>query len=202
MTLKPSLYAAILSAGLLAGSGLAQTTPHEGHHAAAKSGEAMKVGKSDHTFMTKAAQGGMFEVKMAQVAQEKASSEEVKEFARMIEADHKKANEQLKELAQQKGVNLPEDMGPQHSATVERLSKLSGEVFDHAYVQDQIKDHKKDIQAFKQEGKSGMDSDVKQFAASTVPTLEKHLDRAQQLTPVSGMRSRKAEKKTETEMKK
>ena len=66
-------------------------------------------------------------------------------------------------------------------ATVEKLSKLSGEAFDRAFAKDMLSDHKKAVSAFRTESRSGKDPEVKAFAAKTLPTLEGHLKQAEDL---------------------
>ena len=131
------------------------------------------------------------EVEVARLAQEKASSNEIKEFARKLEQDHTKANDQLKHLAAQKNVQLPADMGA-HKAMVDKLRNLSGDQFDKAFLKMQTKDHKKDVSEFQKESERAMDSDVKTFASSTLPTLQEHLRQSQELQ--GSTRGRKAEK--------
>ncbi|MGH9410647.1 MAG: DUF4142 domain-containing protein, partial [Vicinamibacterales bacterium] len=68
----------------------------------------------------------------------------------------------------------------QDKATKMRLSKLSGESYDKAYMRDMVKDHEHDVAAFKKEADSGKDPDIKAFAAKTLPTLEEHLKLAKE----------------------
>jgi putative membrane protein len=158
---------------------------------AAGEGEKSMVSQNDRNFMTKAAQGGMMEVQLAQLAQQKAASEEVKQYAHKLEQDHTKANEELKKIAQDRQVNLPSDLGP-HQQELAKFQNLSGEAFDREYIKMQIKDHKKDIGEFRKQANRGMDSDLKAFASAQLPTLEQHLQQAQQLSSSTGTRSRKA----------
>lgn len=140
--------------------------------------------------MMEAAMGGMMEVQAAQLAQQKASSEEVKSFAKQLEQDHTNANNELKQLAATKNVNLPTDMGPKHQAHITRLQALSGDQFDREYSKMMVADHKKDVSLFQRHSTRSMDSDVKGFAAKTLPVLQGHLEKAQQLQ--TSTRSRKA----------
>jgi len=123
----------------------------------------------------KVAQGGMLEVELGKLAQAQASSDAVKQFGSRMVTDHSKANDQLKELAAQKGVTLPAAMSNQQKHDVSKLASLSGAAFDSAYVSMMVQDHKKDVAEFQKESKSGKDSDVKGWAATTLPTLEGHL---------------------------
>jgi putative membrane protein len=141
---------------------------------------------ADTKFMKEAAEGGMAEVALGQLAAEKASSSEVKKFGQRMVDDHSKANDELKQLASQKNVDLPKDLSAKDKATKAMLEKLSGEQFDQAYMKDMVKDHKKDVSDFRRESKSAQDPDVKKFAAETLPTLEDHLKQAESVaTPMT-----------------
>ena len=129
---------------------------------------------SDQTFLKEAAEGGLAEVELGQLALEKSSNEDVKRFAQLMVEDHGKANEDLKQLATQKGVSLPSEPTAKQKAKKEQLSKLSGDEFDRAYMSDMLKDHRTDIAAFEKESDSGKDSDIKKFASQALPTLRAH----------------------------
>jgi putative membrane protein len=135
----------------------------------------------DQAFVHEAAMGGMAEVDLGQLAKEKATNEKVKAFAERMVTDHGKANDELKSLAASKQITLPTAIGPKHQATHDRLAKLSGSAFDHAYVRDMVTDHQKDVAAFMRESNSGRDSDVKAWATKTLPTLKDHLKMIQDL---------------------
>jgi len=172
---------------------------HQGHVAGAggnAGSDGPMVGKADHQFIMDAAMGGLMEVQAAQMAQQKASSQEVKDYARRLEQDHTKANDQLKTVAQQRQVSLPTDIGPKHQAMVTKLNGLSVPEFDRAYMNMMVQDHRKDIKMFERESERGMDTDVKSFASTTLPTLREHLQQAEQLN--MSTRSRKADKSSGT----
>ena len=138
---------------------------------------------ADQKFIKEAADGGLAEVELGQLATEKGSSDDVKKFGQRMIDDHGKANDQLKQIASSKGVDLPSEPSAKNKATKDRLSKLSGEQFDKAYMTDMLQDHKKDIAAFRRESTSGRDQDVKSFATQTLPTLQDHLKDAQSIAP-------------------
>jgi putative membrane protein len=138
---------------------------------------------ADTKFMKAAAEGGLAEVALGQLAVERASSSEVKKFGQRMVDDHSKANDELKQLAAEKSVDLPQDLSAKDKATKAALEKLSGEQFDHAYMKDMVKDHKKDVSDFRRESTSAHDPDVKKFASKTLPTLEDHLKQAESIAP-------------------
>ena len=147
-----------------------------------KMGKSGSLTFSDKTFMKKAAQGGMAEVQLGQLAAEKGSSDEVKKFGQRMVDDHSKANDQLKQLAASKGVELPTSLNSKDEATKNRLSKLSGNAFDRAYMQDMVKDHTQDVSEFKKASQTAKDSDLKNWASQTLPTLEDHLKTAKSVS--------------------
>lgn len=134
-----------------------------------------KVSSADSKFIKEAAGGGMEEVQLGQLAAQKATDPDVKNFGQKMVDDHSKANDQLKQLASQKGVTVASALPASKQKDVNKLSKLSGAAFDKTYVKMMVDDHKKDVAEFKKESKSAKDSDLKGWASSTLPTLEDHL---------------------------
>lgn len=138
---------------------------------------------ADTDFMKKAAQGGMAEVALGELAVKNSSNPGVKKFGQRMINDHSKANDQLKQLASQKGVQLPEDLSVDDKATKEELSKFSGAKFDRQYMEDMVRDHEKDVADFQRESTSAQDPDLKSFVTRTLPTLQEHLKQAQSIVP-------------------
>lgn len=150
---------------------------------AAGGGASAAVSAADRNFVMKAAQGGLAEVQLGQLAAEKASNEDVKKFGQRMADDHAKANDQLKQLAASKNIAVPTQPSAKEKADADRLTKLSGEAFDHAYMREMVKDHMKDVAEFKRQSKSGKDGDIRNFASQTLPTLQDHLSSARSLVP-------------------
>ena len=136
---------------------------------------------ADRKFMTKAAASGMAEVEMGKLAQTKAANEQVKQFGARMEADHSKANAELKSLAASKNVELPQAPPKKEIAMMDKLKGMSGAEFDRAYMSHMVADHKKDVALFEKEASAGKDPQVKAFAGKTLPTLREHLQMAQGL---------------------
>jgi putative membrane protein len=132
---------------------------------------------SDKNFVTKAAEGGLAEVQMAQLAQKKAQKQSVKDLANRLYADHSKAGDELKSIA--KEITWPTAMNLKQQREYNRLQALSGEAFDREYVNRQIKDHKDDIDMFEHEAKHGDNAEVKAWAAKNLPVLREHLSMAE-----------------------
>src|SRR5215471_18122090 len=157
---------------------------------------AQEQAKSDPTaqsFLKEAARGGMMEVTLGQMAADKAHNEAVKNFGLRMIKDHGQANEELKNLAKSEDVSLPSDMGSEGKELQQRLQKLSGAEFEQAYMQEMLKDHKKDIEAFNQEAQNGKDPEVKNWAAKTLPTLREHYQLGQAAAEKIGLKTSAAD---------
>ena len=138
-----------------------------------------KLASSDRKFVTEALKGGMAEVELGKLASEKASTDAVKQFGQRMVDDHGKAGEELKKIAQDKGVTPPAELDGKHKRLHERLSKLSGAEFDRAYMEEMVKDHRNDVKEFQREAGRAKDPDVKSYASKTLPTLQEHLKQAE-----------------------
>lgn len=132
-------------------------------------------------FMTRAAQGGMAEVQLGQMASQKAQNPEVKKFGQKMVQDHTNANTELKALAAKKNVTLPTELDAEHKALMTRLQGLSGAEFDKAYMDAMVDDHEKTVDLFQNQADDGDDADVKAFASKTLPNLKAHLQMAKDI---------------------
>jgi putative membrane protein len=146
-----------------------------------------KAGGADTMFVNQAAKGGMMEVAKGKLAAQKASRDDVKQFAQRMVDDHTKAGDELKSVASGKNITLPPDQpSAQDQAMLDKMGKMDGAAFDRAYIADQVKDHEKTIALFEKEARNGKDAELKAFAEKTLPTLKDHL------TAVRGPKAKRA----------
>ena len=131
--------------------------------------------EDDAKFVLTAAEGGMIEVKLGELAQTNAMSASVKEFGKMMAQDHGKANGELKALAASKNISIPDSLGGKKRDKFNDLAGKKGKDFDKAYTEFMVEDHKEDIDAFKKEADNGNDAAIKEWAAGKVSILEHHL---------------------------
>jgi putative membrane protein len=155
--LRFSVLALVLASLSFAGLAVAEESP------ASKSSS---LSAKDKTFMHKAAKGGMMEVAMGKLAEQNGMSDDVKSFGKRMVTDHSKANDELKSIAEKKGVKL---------SSKEPSEKWSS---DKAYIDMMVKDHEKDLAEFQEEAKNGSDADVKKFAEDTAKVVQEHFDLA------------------------
>jgi len=165
----PKIYFLTRSVLALAGASLAGAALAQG----------AAVPAADRAFAEKAAAGGAAEVEGGKVAEQRAANDKVKQFGARMVQDHGKANDELKQIASGKGLQLPSAPDAHDQQEMARMQKLSGAEFDRAYMDHMVKDHKKDIAEFKKQASSGKDPEIKAFAAKTLPTLQEHLKMAE-----------------------
>jgi len=119
--------------------------------------------------MQKAATGGMMEVDMGAMAQERGASDQVKQFGARMVKDHGMANDELRRIAGAKGVTLPAKPDKSMHRDSQKMAAMSGADFDRAYMKHMVDDHKKDVALFKKAADSSKDGELKAFAAKTLP---------------------------------
>jgi len=127
----------------------------------------VKMSQKDVSFIQKAGGGGQQEVENGKLAEKQGKSADVKRIGARMVADHTKANKELTELANRKGVKF--------DTRGVRAQNIGAADFDRQYLKLLEVDHKKDIAEFQKEAKSGDDRDLKAWAAKTLPMLQEHL---------------------------
>ncbi len=148
---------------------------------AAPSSASSPSSNPDQEFVTKAAQGNSAEVELGKVVAAKSKNPSVKQFAQMMVKDHTTALNELQELAQTKNLNFNDDLPDDAKELQTKLSSDTGKQLDKDYMDSMVEDHQKDVQEFTDKSQNAKDSDVKQWASKTLPTLQKHLEKAQQI---------------------
>jgi len=121
------------------------------------------------------------EVVMGEIAQKNAQSQEVKDFAAMMVTDHSKANAELKNIAEKKGIKLLEVLSKKHQIMVDGMSKLTGAQFDRAYANAMVEGHGKTVDLFKSAATTVSDPELKQFVTETLPIIEGHLSKIEEI---------------------
>jgi len=129
----------------------------------------------DYKFVKEALKGGSMEITLGQLASQQGTNQSVRAFGDRMVQDHQKANQELTQLANQKGATIQDTMGKKADAMAAHFRELSGTEFDKAYIKMMISDHKTVIKEFQNEAAKGDDADLKSWASQTLPTLQEHL---------------------------
>ena len=136
------------------------------------------VDKTDAEFLQEAASSGQMEVQLGKLAQEKATNPRIKAFGAMMARDHSAANADLMKTAKALNITISPELLPKQRRHADHMSGLAGTVFDRAYINMMIDDHKDDIEQFEETAKKAEHEQVQAFALRTFPVLRMHLDSA------------------------
>lgn len=142
-----------------------------------------KLTDRDERMLIQMAQSHMGEINLGKLAQDKAKSDEVKSFAKKMVDDHTKALDELKQMADAKGVKLPEEPGKKQMAMEKKLQELSGAKFDRQYMQQAGKQaHQETHKLLQRAASRAEDSDLKNYASKAIGTVESHMELAKETT--------------------
>ncbi|MCG3159579.1 MAG: hypothetical protein JMDDDDMK_00573 [Acidobacteria bacterium] len=160
------------------------TTPTTG----ATTSPSANLSPFDQEFMMDAARGGMMEVQLGNLAEQKASSNEVKKFGQRIAADHSKTGQMLQQLASNLNVTLPQELKPEQQQQVSQLQNLSGKAFDRDFISVMLKDHGKDIAEYERAATQATNAELKHYASQVLPILREHMKLARNLASKLGVK--------------
>lgn len=141
----------------------------------------------DKLFLRKAAEGGIAEVKLGQLAAQKANSGEVKAFGQKMVDDHTSLNSMMAQVADWMGIMLPKSMNKEDQAEYEKLSSLSGNDFDVEYLTFMVKDHHKDLHQFRLEAASPTNQTLHDAVVKAQAVIHEHTVMVDKLARAKGV---------------
>ena len=128
-------------------------------------------------------QANLKEIAVGKLAEEKASSDEVRAYAVQLVNDHTNADQMVTATAQKKGARLRDSAAGRENAhgksAGRKLSSASGAQFDRLFLEQTSADHKKLISELQQEREDATDDDIEALIDKIVPILQQHNDLAQ-----------------------
>ncbi len=180
---------AAASALVVAGPAAAQTQGESANtQNSAKGGESSR----DAKHLKDLAIANMSEVEAGKLALEKAQDSKVKDFAQHMVDDHGKMLDEVKSLAQSKGVDLPGAPDAKHEKVMKKLQSASAANFDREYMRAMVKDHRDTLKLVQRTAKGAKDPDVKAAAQKAAPDIQDHLKMAQQIAKEEKSQKRSA----------
>jgi putative membrane protein len=141
----------------------------------------------DTKFLEEANQGNVDEIELAQLALKKSNNDDVKNFAQRMIHDHNMLIENMKPFANEAGIKVPEHPSAATEAEKLKLDLLSGEAFDKAYIKAMVEDHRKDLQAFRNEAKTTGYPAFKTAVEQAQQTVREHLEMINQIAKKNGI---------------
>jgi predicted outer membrane protein len=153
-----------------------------GQATAAGAATGAKLSSGDQKILKDIAMADMAEIEGGKLAQSKGQSSEVKAFGQQMIDDHTSNLNDVKALADARGVTLPTEPDAKHKAMAAKLEKMSGADFDKAYMkQAGVQDHKTVHGKLMTASKKAKDPEVKALVDKTEPVVAQHLKSAQQM---------------------
>lgn len=143
--------------------------------------EPLSVDRIDPHFVWVAAQTGMAELQLSQLAARQAKSQDVVDFGRTMVEHHGELNQRLIQLAQQLGLQPPQELSPEQLLDLTVLASAAGADFDALYLSGQVRRHEEAVQLYRFIAENGLNEEVRAFAETTLPRLEEHLEVARVL---------------------
>jgi len=151
------------------GEGLAKSAP-------------ARLGRADRAFITKAAEGRLFEMAVAELAAKRSSDARVKAFSAWSIKENQQALQALKQIGVSHNYPLPEELTDESRKVIARLEKMSGRNFDRSYRQEVgIKANEQDIDLLKRSKRATRNEDLITWIDQTLPNLERQKARALEL---------------------
>ena len=133
-------------------------------------------------FATQASVGNTFEVQESQLALKQAANSKVKAFARMMIADHTKAEKMLQAAAKSAGAPVEMKLDDPHQAMVDALKGKTGADFDKGYIAAQVQAHTDTAALLTGYEQSGDNPKLKAWAKKTLPVVNAHLKKVQAMS--------------------
>jgi putative membrane protein len=130
---------------------------------------------NDSLFTAAAVSGGLAEVYLSEIGQQRATDSELRQFSQRMVAEHTKVNQELVNLAAQKRIAIPQTIDARAQFCGESLAGLSGQKFDHCYAKAQLVAHMASVAMYEAEAERGLDPDLKALAAKALPQIKEHL---------------------------
>ncbi|MBW4331459.1 DUF4142 domain-containing protein [Stakelama sp. CBK3Z-3] len=128
-------------------------------------------------FADTVAQSDAFEIQSAKIAQTKATSQDLKDFAAKMITDHGKSTADLKTAATKvDGVTPDAALPPELQSKIDALNAASGDSFDDLYKSQQREAHQNALNLLQDYADNGSADPFKDFASKTASVVKSHLE--------------------------
>jgi putative membrane protein len=131
------------------------------------------------TFVQRVLMANDFEIMTSRIAAERSPTDAVRAYARRIIADHEEVGRRLGAIVVAGGIGADatgavETTDPKLAAALNGLGTAEGEAFDELYLELQADAHGEAIRLYTAYAESGGNAELRDFAVSTLPSLQKH----------------------------
>jgi predicted outer membrane protein len=137
----------------------------------------MKAAEKDAQFLVDVVASNYGEVKLAKLGQQRSSHQDLKEVAKLLEADHTAVLNDLKSLASAKSIVIPTEESPDAKDKLKELGADKASEFDKEWCETLMDSHKNSITRFENAANDISDTDIKNFVNTVLPKLRTHHDK-------------------------
>jgi putative membrane protein len=139
----------------------------------------------DRRFAKDLLEKGMAQIQLAQLAMQKTSDSQVKDYAQQVVKDRTAIDGAVENVAKRLGVSVPSKLSHGDRKSLEKLSGLSGSDFDQAFLKQMIRNHKDEVGSCHDEVSNGQDPGLRNLANQAADTFNSHLQMAEKLAQKS-----------------
>ena len=136
----------------------------------------------DRAFLVGAHQSNLAEIAAGRAAQQKATTDVVRQHGEIFIRDHTRLDANVRQVAARLGVELPNAPSPAQQAQLAAVSAQSGAAFDRAWLTQQLASHRASLALGNTELAQGADATVKGLASASAPVIKMHLSMLEQAT--------------------
>jgi|SRR6185312_6866883 len=134
---------------------------------------------TDQQFIKMAAESDMLHAHLGQMAEKQSARRGIRDLGLEIRKNDTADYQVLSDLSAKTGTTIPKGIDERGDKTINRLSRLKGVSFDHAFITEVIDSDKKTVATFEQKAKDAQNPEVKTYAANALPALKLHLNEAE-----------------------
>ncbi len=127
-------------------------------------------------FLVQAADARMMDYKEGELAVQKGTTEEIRNYGRLMVKDQAMLLAKIKKLAAGRHITLPAELSAQKQHGFEDLNGKEGKNFDKLFCSMMKIDHQRDVKEFAKATEL-MDNNVRGFASASLPIIQSHLDK-------------------------
>ena len=178
--MKTHKHLLILSLVLMLAAGLVACNRGDGVRAAREDRDDT-FSPAEQDFMLKAAQANLAEIDLAQMAKQKGQNDDVKDYANMIEQDHRDALDDLMDIMKAARIAPPQSPTPDARVEIDRMNMLMGAEFEREFVNTMVMNHQKAVDLFRDAYSVVQNEDLREYISNKLPKIEMHLQKAHAL---------------------
>ncbi|MCE3294593.1 MAG: hypothetical protein K0R65_307 [Crocinitomicaceae bacterium] len=132
--------------------------------------------EEDAEFLVEAAEISFEEIELGKLAQKHSKNSSVIQLGEMMQKDHEKSLAEIKAVAEKYSISIPSSMTEKGQDAYDKLNKEDMKNFDKKYCKMMVDGHKDAIKLFEDAVENVSNTEIREWAASTLSTLRMHLD--------------------------